>query len=316
MIQDPNFINPLTNPILFQTINRFVLIFLAGLVLIFLLNRFQIKGIWKNNLGKRYISWLVISIVYLTAIFFGGYPALFFLLGIMVFAIWEVSKLANLPKAYTTTLYLLAIISIYTTSFYPKNFYMLPLFYFIILSIVAINSNKSKGLPDLTLALFTSIWIIFALSHFILLGHLNNSIDNTKSLLILVAITVALADIGAYVVGKLFSKTKLNKYKIADKISPNKTYPGVLGNILGAGIGIAVMYFAIASYTSIFNLAILAILIGTFGVVGDLTESLFKRNYNAKDSSQLIPGHGGILDRIDSLLRVIIVVYYFFLFVI
>jgi len=315
MIQDPNFINPLTNPILFQTINRFVLIFLLGLILIFFLNRFKIKRIWKNNLGKRYLSWLVISVIYLTAIFFGGYPALFFLLGIMILAIWEVSKLSNLPKAYTVTLYILAVISIYTTSFYPKNFYMLPLFYFIILSIISINLNNSKGLSNLTLSLFTSIWIIFALSHFILLGHLNNSIDNTKSLLILVAITVALADIGAYVIGKLFSKTKLNKYKIADKISPNKTYPGILGNILGAGIGIAIMYFAIVDYTSIFNLLILAILIGTFAVVGDLTESLFKRHYNAKDSSQLIPGHGGILDRIDSILRVIIVVYYFFLFV-
>lgn len=313
MPADPNFLNPLNNPIFFPLVQRLIIIFALGFILILILNKFKIKNLWQTNLGKRYLSWLILSAIYITAILFGGYPALLFLLFFMILAIWEIQKLSNLPKVYAISLYILAIISIYTTSFHPQNFYMLPLLYFIVLSLVAIKENNTKGFFNLTISLFTSIWIIFALSHFILLGHLNNSIDNTKSLLFLVALTTALSDIGAYIVGKSFSKTPLNKFKIAENISPNKTYIGIFGNIIGAALGIWIMYFAIKTYTSITNLIILAILIGLFASVGDLTESLFKRYFKTKDSSQLIPGHGGVLDRIDSVLRVIIVVYYYFL---
>ncbi len=238
-----------------------------------------------------------------------------FLLVVMVLAIWEIAKLANLPKVYQYSLYLLAAVTIYVTSFHPDNFYMLPLLYFAVLGLVAIRKNDNKGLFNLSLSVYASIWIIFALSHFILLGHLNNDIDNTKSLLILVGFAVALADIGAYVIGKAFSKTFFNNYKIANNISQNKTYIGVLGSIIGAGLGIWVMYFAISSYMSLDNWIVLAVLIGIFAQVGDLSESLFKRYFNKKDSSNLIPGHGGILDRIDSVLRVILVVYYYIFFI-
>ncbi len=316
MPADPNFLNPLNNPIFLPLVQRVITIFSLGFILILILNKFKTKNLWQTNLGKRCLSWLILSALYITAILFGGYPALIFLLIFMILAIWEIQKLSNLPKVYAISLYILAIISIYTTSFRPQNFYMLPLLYFIVLSLVAIKENNMKGFFNLALSLFTSIWIIFALSHFILLGHLNNSIDNTKSLLFLVALTTALSDIGAYIVGKSFSKTPLNKFKIAENISPNKTYIGIVGNILGAALGIWIMYFAIKTYTSITNLIILAILIGLFASVGDLTESLFKRYFKTKDSSQLIPGHGGVLDRIDSVLRVIIVVYYYFLLVI
>ena len=314
MAADPNFINPLANPILLPIIYRFGIVFLAGLILIFVLNKFKFKGIWKTNLGKRYFSWLIIAVIYTTAVLFGGYPALAVLLLFMILALWEVSKIAKLPKMYSYSLYFLAGASIYVSSFHPKNFYMLPLFYFIVLGIISIRENKSNGFSNLSLSLFATIWIIFSLSHFILLGHLNNEIDSTKSLLILVALAVSLSDIGAYIVGKGFSKTFLNKYKIAEKISPNKTYAGILGNILGAGAGVAIMYFAIKSYLTISQMIVLSILIGLFSVVGDLTESLFKRYYNRKNSSSIIPGHGGILDRIDSVLRVILIIYYYLIF--
>ncbi len=74
------------------------------------------------------------------------------------------------------------------------------------------------------------------------------------------------------------------------------------------------MYFAIKSYLTINQMIVLSILIGLFSVVGDLTESLFKRYYNRKNSSSIIPGHGGILDRIDSVLRVILIIYYYLIF--
>lgn len=316
MVQDPNFLNPLLNPIFYPVLWRFIGVFICGLVLIFILNKFRFNGLFSTNVGRRYISWMWIGVIYLAAIFFGGYPALFFLLVVMALAIWEVSCLTKMPRIYAIVLYVLAVVSIYITSFHPDYFFSLPLLYFIVLGIVSIRVNDKNGLGDYMLTFFVSIWIIFALSHFILLGHLNNELDNTKMFLILLGFSIALSDIGAYVVGKSFSFTPLDKFKIADKISKNKSYAGVLGNILGAGIGIWIMYFALSNYLGIYEMILLAVVIGVFGLVGDLTESLFKRYYKAKDSGKWLSGHGGILDRIDSAMRVIIAVYYTLLFLI
>ena len=314
-MQDPNILNPLNNPIFFPVLYRFAFLFAAGFVLIFMLNRFKLKDIWRTNVGKRYYSWLIIGALYLGFVFLGGIPAIIFLFAIMALAIWEVGKMTRLPKIYAYALYLLAATSIIITSYFPDNFYILPILFFTILTTLTIGRNDERGFSCLSISFYAAIWIIFFLSHFILLGHLNNDLDNTKSLLLLIGFAVPLADIGAYVIGKPLSKTFLNKYKIASKISPKKIWAGAIGDILGAGIGISIMYFAIKPYFSVTQLILLAIIIGGFSVIGDMNESLVKRYFKVKDSSSLIPGHGGILDRIDSVMRVIVAVYYFSLFV-
>lgn len=311
-MQDPNFLNPFLNPILGEVIKRFFWLFVCGLILIFVLNKFRFKRLLQGELGKRYLSWLVIGIIFMTFIFLGGVSSLIFTFLIMTLALWEIYKMSNMPKAYFYTLTVLALVSVVVTSFLEFKFYVLPILYFASLTTLTIRRNDKKGFFNLLIAFYSSIWIIFFLCHFIMLGHLNNNLDNTKALLFMVGFAVPLADIGAYVVGRQLSKINLlNKHKIADKISPKKIWAGILGDIIGAGIGIAIMYFALKNYFSIFQLIILAVLIGVFSVIGDMNESLVKRYFNSKDSSNLIPGHGGILDRIDSVLRVIVIVYYF-----
>jgi len=311
-MQDANFINPLTNPIFNDVLVRFFWLFVAGLVLIFVLNRFSFRELWNKELGKRYLSWLVIGSIFLGFVFVGGIPSLFFLLAIMVLALYEIKNMAKLSRGYFIVLCLLAFISITTASFFEGNFYMLPILYFAVLTTFTVRLNDPKKFSSLAVSLYSSIWIIFLLCHFILLGHLNNSVDNTKSLLLLIGFAVPLADIGAYVFGRMFSKISfLNKYKIASNISPHKIWAGILGDIIGAGIGIWIMSFVIGNYFNFAQMIILAVLIGVFSVVGDMNESLLKRYFKVKDSSNLIPGHGGILDRIDSIMRVIVVVYYF-----
>ena len=114
------------------------------------------------------------------------------------------------------------------------------------------------------------------------------------------------ADAGAYYVGRAFGK-----HKLAPKISPGKTWEGVVGGIV-ASLAMA----ALAHYWFFLELPLkfalpLAVLMTIVGILGDLTESALKRGAGAKDAANILPGHGGILDRLDSLLFNAPLIYYF-----
>jgi phosphatidate cytidylyltransferase len=314
---DANFLNPFLNPIFLPVVIRVLLFFIVGFIILFAVEKFDINRFKKGNLGQRFLGWAILVPLYLTGIFLGGIPSLIMLFAFMYLAVKELARLASLPKLYTYSLYVLSLWSIFTASFNTQYFYSLPLLYFIVTTFCAIRENDAKkGLQNAAVSLFISIWVIFGLSHSILLGHLNNSIDSTKSLLLLIIFTTTFSDIGAYVFGKFFHKINfLDSYKVASNISPNKTYIGLTGHILGAGLGIAGIYFVVGSYMSFYQWCFVAVLIGVFGLVGGLTNSLFKRYFDSKDSGELIPGHGGVMDRLDSIMRVVVVLYYYFLLV-
>lgn len=113
------------------------------------------------------------------------------------------------------------------------------------------------------------------------------------------------ADIGAYTIGKFFGKTRLSD------ISPKKTVEGaVFGLAASVGVGIAGAWYLDWAGWPLAGIA-LGLLIGIASLLGDLTESMMKRDAGVKDSGQLIPGHGGILDRADSYVFTAPLVYYF-----
>ena len=114
-----------------------------------------------------------------------------------------------------------------------------------------------------------------------------------------VILVCALTDIGGFVFGKLFKGPKLTK------ISPNKTYAGMIGGYCLSVISILVLNNFIEQFNldfSLTKLAILVILISTVSQLGDLLISYFKRLTKIKDTGKIIPGHGGILDRIDGMI--------------
>ncbi|MBT3197095.1 MAG: phosphatidate cytidylyltransferase, partial [Gammaproteobacteria bacterium] len=105
------------------------------------------------------------------------------------------------------------------------------------------------------------------------------------------------ADIGAYLVG-----VRMGKHKLAPNVSPGKSIEGVLGGMAAAslvGVAAFLLLDEVKIMLPLFLLSVLLLVI--FSVVGDLVESAYKRHVGLKDSGQLIPGHGGILDRVDSL---------------
>lgn len=112
---------------------------------------------------------------------------------------------------------------------------------------------------------------------------------------------VWLTDSGAYMVGRA-----IGKHKLAPKISPNKTWEGSIGGSLVAVIVVASLY-TIFNWLPAYNfieLLLFAVVLSIAGQLGDLIESGLKRHFNVKDSGNILPGHGGILDRFDSMLVV------------
>ncbi|MDI7260264.1 MAG: phosphatidate cytidylyltransferase [Thermodesulfobacteriota bacterium] len=165
----------------------------------------------------------------------------------------------------------------------------------LILSVLfmATSRNLSSVIPNLGVTFFGIFYVGFLLSHIILI---RNQTDGRIWVLFLI-ITIWAGDIFA-----LFSGTLLGRHKLYPKISPNKTYEGLVGAILGSVIiGLAYALLFIPYFDR--GICILVTIgLGVLGQLGDFTESMLKRSAQVKDSGTLFPGHGGILDRIDSFL--------------
>jgi phosphatidate cytidylyltransferase len=114
------------------------------------------------------------------------------------------------------------------------------------------------------------------------------------------------ADIGAYYTGRT-----IGKHKLAPKISPGKTWEGVIGGVLAALGMAALSHFWFFRELPLKWALPLALVMTVVGILGDLTESALKRGAGAKDAANILPGHGGILDRLDSLLFNAPLIYYF-----
>jgi phosphatidate cytidylyltransferase len=122
------------------------------------------------------------------------------------------------------------------------------------------------------------------------------------------------SDTAAFFIGRAIGKRKL-----APSISPGKTWAGAIGSILGA-MAVSFLFLlstplSLASQLSLWQAAVLGLLVSIFGQLGDLVESLLKRNVGVKDAGNLIPGHGGILDRMDSIVFAVVIVYYWVVYV-
>jgi phosphatidate cytidylyltransferase len=130
-----------------------------------------------------------------------------------------------------------------------------------------------------------------------------------RGYLVLIVLLVAwLADTGGYFAGRFLGKAKLY-----EAVSPKKTWAGAWGGLAGSFVGVVILKLFFAKYLEWYDVALLAIPGGMLGQMGDLAESLIKRSTGVKDSGALLPGHGGILDRIDAVLFIAPYVYVYLL---
>lgn len=141
--------------------------------------------------------------------------------------------------------------------------------------------------------------------HLVFIRHLHNAQFNDGLVfLVMMLVAVILTDSGCYYIG-----TKFGKHKLAPVISPNKTVEGAIGGLLCGIIGVLLLniYIGLEWYLALF----IGIICTSFAQIGDLCESLIKRDAGVKDSGDSLPGHGGFLDRCDSYILTIPALYYF-----
>lgn len=193
---------------------------------------------------------------------------------------------------------------------YPtlEIFSKLTAFMLIILFTYEIFTRKSS-VNGIVHTLFGFTYVSFLLSHILFI----NDLQSGDILIWLPFLTAWFTDTAAY-----FTGITIGKHKLCPAISPKKTIEGSVGGILGSILLTTVFGIIIRNYNSsigIQDFIIIGLLCGIVSQLGDLAASYIKRNTNLKDFGNLIPGHGGILDRFDSILFTMPVVYYYFLLV-
>jgi phosphatidate cytidylyltransferase len=235
--------------------------------------------------------------------YFGG--ALFDLLYLIItfLAIYEITKLLQAKEifSYEATLnYLLAIPLFFSGYFFDKTSIGFVLLLYVSFNFVLFVTYPKITLVRLAQTLFIGMYVVLFMYHMIML----NNMPDRKYLWLVYIISFG-TDTFAYFAGVFFGK-----HKLCPNVSPKKTVEGAIGGILGC-LGLTITFFKyfginISIYTIIFS-----IFVSAFSMVGDLLASKIKREHNVKDFGSILPGHGGILDRFDSLLFVAPVVYYF-----
>jgi phosphatidate cytidylyltransferase len=173
---------------------------------------------------------------------------------------------------------------------------------FVVFTLALRNPQPERGMAEVSLLLLGVVYVGFLLPHIMWL----HEIPKGHAWVFFLLLVVMLGDSTAYGVGRLWGKRKLIPH-----ISPGKTIEGSIGACVGNVVAAVGSWLWLLPDRSFVELFLLALGIGSVGQVGDLCESAVKRACGAKDSGHIFPGHGGVLDRVDSLLFPSAMIYYY-----
>ena len=179
----------------------------------------------------------------------------------------------------------------------------------ILLSVVAVFlpelfTRHENPVQNIGMGLLSLVWIVLPLSVLFFVWSVQ-----CPAQVLGFFILIWMADTAAYVFGSLFGK-----HKLAPEISPGKTWEGFLNSCVvtvGLAVGLSYIPFFQSAGLKVWHWIVVALLTEVFGLLGDLLESMFKRKAGVKDSGNIIPGHGGVLDRVDSILFATLPVWLF-----
>lgn len=263
-------------------------------------------GLNKN--ATRMLTGLILGTIVLLALIHGGL-ALLALLAFMLFAgSREYVKMLNHKGFYPSLKVIYITEAILAAVAYSKRFDLVA----ITLTICAMGSfmwvlfkGRQPYIANVATTLLGMVYCGWFPLHLIFLRDLSSTkYDSGLGFVILMFTAILLTDIGCYYVG-----SKFGKHKLAPVISPNKTIEGSIGGVFFAVIGSIIigLYLGTTWYIALFA----GLICTSFAQIGDLSESLIKRDAGVKDSGTCLPGHGGFLDRTDSFILTIPIMYYY-----
>ena len=204
--------------------------------------------------------------------------------------------MAEIKKRFFTSILLFLVLFISIYSHIALTFFLLFCFHQMISEFYFILNKIFKQKKFNTY--ISMLFILITLSYIIIfVWTAISGEDNSAKLVFFLILSITIStDIGGFVFGKIFKGKKLSK------ISPKKTYSGMIGSYI---ISLVVTYYLFKNYLNIIDLTLFTLIISTSSQVGDLLISYLKRNVNIKDTSDILPGHGGLLDRFDGLILAI-----------
>jgi len=266
---------------------------------------------------KRVLTAVVLAPLVLALVFLGpAWSLTVAVAAVAMLAAWEFMALTERCGAKPPRIPVLAAIAALFAGNYQWPDETVTFFGFlciILLLYCAFASPIERVLADATSSVFALFYLGLTLIPIPMLREQSNG----PSLLAFLFLTVWAGDILAMYTGRMFGRRKLSP-----KMSPNKTWEGTIGSVLGS-VAVAGILLAVSTYLAQWNSArlsfadevwwywlILAVVVNVAAQVGDLAESALKRSAGVKDSGTLLPGHGGVLDRIDALLLAAPVLWY------
>lgn len=259
-----------------------------------------------NETLKRAISGAVYVILLIASIQY-SVETFFILFGLfLLLAVYEFCNLVALKKIFPIVIALAVYFLFYKINFSRTNDQLLlgATLLVSIKGILFLFDNKQSGIDTLSKYVYLIGYILFP---FIIITKIPFGISGyNPKIIISIFILIWTNDTFAFIVGK-----SIGKHKLFERISPKKTIEGFVGGLLFcvlASYFISEYYIEGARYIWI----IIAVIVGVFGTIGDLIESKFKRVAGVKDSGTIMPGHGGVLDRLDSIIFVAPIVYLFY----
>jgi phosphatidate cytidylyltransferase len=295
--------NPLADPLFQRTAITLGLILGAGLLLLLVVERHHLAELHRRTLFQRWAVWAIIAPLFSLAVLSGQLP----MLALTALIVWqglrEYARLVGLPRLYQVVLFSLGLLALPLTLVTPETlFSMLPIFLIVGTLQPLLTQDVKAGIRTFALAAFGFAYLPLLLGHLLLI---HAWLPGGPGILLVVALATALSDVGAFTVGKL-----IGRHPLSPIISPNKTWEGVIGNVLGAALGTWLLAFALPPTMPLWLAAALPVVVAVGAVWGDLLESLIKRELGVKDAGSWLPGFGGLLDRADSLVVTIPLIYH------
>lgn len=269
----------------------------------------------NSSLALRLITSVFFVPLFLLLFDYGSIPLLLFIAGLIAIFAYEFFQILTQRglEPYFKLGILGSVITAFVMYFTSQTMSLFALtILFIVISVNELTRrNNDRIIVHMSSTIFGIIYTGWMGGHILLLRQLSGQYFNSAILVFLALFLIWMNDTWAFFTGTLFGR-----HKLIVRISPSKTYEGLIGGLIMSVFSALVFRHFFAPFIPLQDMIIMTLIAGLAGLAGDLVESAMKRDARVKDASAILPGHGGVLDRFDSVLFALPVLYYYILYIV